>query len=878
MKKLSRSIASLLRGRAPFVRRKAAAPVPFAVLFDRFRELLGKHNRAMECIADMGEKLGGDYLFDITYLRDAYAELSGNMTAALSGFDGITQGRYARLREVFQSIDSEIRRHLYHTASSTGHPVLFYGNIRGDALHEVGGKNAFLAEVKKGTELRVPDGFAFTVHAYDAFVRHNGLAGRIARLEEDAHREETLQEIRETIRGGELPPGVGAALNTALDRLGNTCRETFFLAVRSSAEEEDGELSFAGQFETVLNVPPESGAVQEAYKRVVAGMFSPKALGYLRQTGGAAGKMRMAVGCLRMVEAVSSGVAYSTGPRGEERVLITAGWGLGKSVVEGQIDADFYAASKEDGHAVLERRVGRKETRVTGCAGGGVCTEAVPAGLAAQEALTREQVHELVEAALLLERHFRGPQDIEWAFGKDGLLYILQARPLRIVRADPSAVPSAGEYPGGQADSQISPPAIPGARPLDIPRTKEAARLRGVSVQRGAGAGRVFVLRQIDDLDTLPRGAVLVARNDSSHFIRAMPYVSAIITDVGSTTSHMASLCREFRVPALVNTGTATRTLAHGREVTVQVDDGGTALVYEGRVREVLGHAAAALPRMDDLHEFRRKRYVVRYISPLNLIDPLQDDFTPEGCRTLHDILRFIHEKSVVHLVESARSSRNERAAVKLELSVPAGIVAIDIGGGLSPDVRKGKASFGQVTSHPLRAFLQGVLHPGAWRADAVSLKAGDFFSSMMRMPDIVSDPAYCAGYNLAVISRDYMNVSLHLGYHYTTIDCYCGANTRNNHLYFRFSGGATDRVKRERRVRLIASVLKEYGFSLVMKEDLLIARLSNAGQNEMEQTLTALGKLTAYTRQLDAVLHDDGAVERHAEAFLRGEEGSARS
>lgn len=849
-------LAPLIRGRGPFGRR-TAAPVPFAVLFDRFREVLERHNRAMECIADMGEKLGGDYLFDITYLKDAYAELSGSMAAVLSGFDAITQGRYARLGEIFRSLDSEIRRHVYHTASPPGHLVLFYGEINGSNAHEVGGKNASLAGVKNGTGLRVPDGFVVTVRAYDAFIRHNGIDGKIARLEgEDDCQEEALQEIRDMIREGEMPLSVVGTLNAALKKLKETCGGEFFLAVRSSAEEEDGELSFAGQFETVLNVPPESRALQEAYKEVVASLFSPKALAYLQQGGGSAGRMKMAVGCLRMVDAVSGGVAYSTGPRGEERVFISAAWGLGKSVVEGQTDADFYAVSKEAGYAVIERRIGKKETRMTACERGGICTEAIPPALAGQAALTGGQIHELAEAAVLIETHFRGPQDIEWAFGKGGLLTILQARPLLVTASGPSTTPPFGHGPGSRQDSRTG---------------EEVARLRGLSVQRGAGAGRVFVLRQMDDLATLPRGAVLVARNDSSHFIRAMPYVSAIITDVGSPVSHMASLCREFRVPALVNTGTATRTLAHGREVTVQVDDEGTATVYEGSVREVLDRAAAAAPRMEDLHEFRRKRYVVRYISPLRLIDPLQDDFTPEGCRTLHDILRFIHEKSVLHLVEEARNSRSESAPVKLELSVPAGIVAIDIGGGLSPDILKGKASFEQVSSLPLRAFLKGMLHPGAWSADAVPLKAGDFFSSMMRMPDIVSGPVQHTGCNLAVISRDYMNVSLHLGYHYTVLDSYCNGNARNNHVYFRFSGGATDRVKRVRRIRLIASVLRELGFSVSIKEDLLIARLSNTGQAEMERTLTALGRLTAYTRQLDAVLHDDGAVERYAEHFLGG-------
>jgi pyruvate,water dikinase len=144
----------------------------------------------------------------------------------------------------------------------------------------------------------------------------------------------------------------------------------------------------------------------------------------------------------------------------------------------------------------------------------------------------------------------------------------------------------------------------------------------------------------------------------------------------------------------------------------------------------------------------------------------------------------------------------------------------------------------------------------------------------MIRMSDIVADGTALTGSNLAVVTREYVNLTLKFGYHFTVLDCYCSETARNNHIYFRFAGGATDMVKRSRRISFIAAVLREYGFNLRTKGDFLIARLSNLKRDEMEVILDDLGRLMAFTRQLDAMMHDDGAVDRYARDFLEEKYG----
>ena len=821
----------------------------FEQLFSRFRQVLDDNNRALEVITDMGDTLGGDYLFDIQYVRRSYADLHAAVGDSLSDFDVLTHSRYSRLREKFREIDDGIRHVIDETVGAAKELVVFYEQVAGDMVRDIGGKNSSLAEIKNALKLNVPDAFAVTTRAFDAFMGHNRIFEKIEIPRDGGLVPGTfLQEARERILQGEIPPELHHAIDKAVNEIRSRCTGKCSLAVRSSAGEEDGEFSFAGQFETVLNVPLETAAVEKAYRVVLASLFSETSLIYQKRLGYDPRDMKMAVGCMVMVDAAASGVLYSIDQqRNRDVLIINATWGLGTSVVEGQTDADLYLVNKSGDREIIETRIGTKDSMVIESEQGGVMTMTTPREKRMRPSLDPGQIDELARLALMIEKHFHRPQDIEWAFDSQGRAFLLQARPLR---------------PSGDDDrTDVAEPGVPDAQVI--------VKNSGLAVQTGVAAGRVFVLKNLNDLDSIPKGAILVARHDSSHFVRVMTVVSAIITDTGTPTSHMAALCREFRIPAVVNAGNATHLLAHEQEITLQVENEG-ATVYQGLVRQIVAQARNNSARMDELLEFRKKRYLLRYIAPLNLVDPLRDEFTPQACKTMHDILRFIHEKSVAELIETAQFGV-KASAVRLDLTIPAGIMVIDIGGGLNNSGRAGNVTADQVTSLPLRALISGMTRPGIWRSDAVPLKVNDFMSSMLRMPDIMSDSGSRVESNMAVISREYANISLKFGYHFIIVDCFCSENTRNNHIYFRFTGGATDITKRSRRLQLIAEILGEYGFNIRTKGDLIVARLANIGKNEAESILDQLGRLISFTRQLDAVLEDDQAVKRYARNFLDG-------
>lgn len=843
------------------IRRPPADPAVFKQVFDRFKSVLDSNNSALEIITDMGEKLGGDYLFDVVYVKSVYEKLRQDIERSMANFDVLTKKRYTRLHEVFHGIDERVRRALYDVPPASREMVAFFNDTSPGAAYGIGGKNAHLLEVKQRLKLSVPDAFVITTHAFDELVKQNGLDKKIDELTKGSFAETATEDLQKLIIRANIPSEVEQAVQDAIEKIRARCGEDCFLAIRSSADEEDSAFSFAGQFDTVLNVPLRAEAVEGAYKKVIASLFSRKAVSYQRQLGYDIGRLKMAVGCMVMVDAASSGVIYSVNPEENNGTLIiNATFGLGSSVVEGKTDADHYVVRKGTDPELVEARYGKKESMVISMKQGGITEVETPPELRSKPCLTTEQISELAMQAMAIEKYFGGPQDIEWAIAKDGGIVILQTRPLNVKKTN-KAVATAG-----QASLQPDTP------------YHLLMQNRGTVVQSGAGAGKVFILRETDELDNFPRGAVLVAKHDSSLFVKIMPYAAAIITETGTVTSHMSAICRELKVPTIVNAGDAASVLEQGQDITVVAGDDGTATIYRGINRGILAQARDHSVNMDDVFEFRKKRYLLRYISPLNLVDPLMEEFTPDGCRTMHDVLRFIHEKAVAGLVDSAREEstglRRRTNVIPLDLPVPAGIVIMDMGGGLEIPEGSIKAMFENIVSLPFKALIKGMMHPGAWRSEAVSLKAGDFFTSMMRMSDIVTEGGDLAGYNVAVISKEYLNLSLRFGYHFSMLDCYCSENARNNHIYFRFVGGATDIVKRSRRVDLIAAILKKYGFNIKTKGDLIIARLANLPQLEMADILDQLGRLIAYTRQLDAMLHDDGIVEMYARKFMEGDYG----
>ncbi|MGV1100537.1 PEP/pyruvate-binding domain-containing protein [Thiovibrio sp. JS02] len=843
------SLLNSLKTRAwPWQKGPAPACRPISEVFSRFRAVLKANNQALELIADMGEKLSGEYLFDQRYVETVVEELIVAMQRSIAALNTLTEGRWTSLIEIFAGLEARVRAIAARRDDREGPPLLWLDEINSRDWPLIGGKAAHLSELMGNPQVLVPEGFVITTRLFHDLIDANSLRADFSRFEELAAAsdrwENELEALRasleERVLAAQAPPGFLALLAEALARLAQTSPAPLFLAVRSSAQEEDMDFSFAGQFHSELQVAPTPAAVFAAYRAVTASLFGAKALRYRRQVFPEGGHLAIAACCQRMINAQASGIIYTEDALapGGQTMLAVGAFGQGQAVVEGQVPTDLFRIRKGESPQLIESSIAVKE----------------PAGAparAGEPCLAEEKLFELARIAAHLETFFKRPQDIEWSLDDKGVLYILQARPLLLAEREQGKKPLSEKL---DAYARIA---------------ENAGRI----AQQGIGSGPVFRVETLADLKNFPEGAVLVSLRDSSQFVQVMQKAAAIVTEVGTPVSHMSTLCREFKVPCLVGVAGIFGKVADGEEITVDAED---RCLYRGRVTELLAYQAATTMNVQMAPEFRMLRRILHEVSRLNLVDPLMQNFRPEGCRTFHDVLRFIHETAVLDLVEIGRDERclrGQKLAKRLDLPIQAGILAIDIGGGFAEDAPPDNVPFTAVRSRPFRAILQGMLFPGAWHQVGMPVSFTDMMHSMLSTPRDTLSGQY-TGHNIAIISETYVNLCFRFGYHFNIIDAFCHEVERDNHIYFRFLGGATDIAKRSRRASLIAAILEAFDFSIRTRGDLVIARTGNLVQSEMERTLDILGRLVGFTRQLDVQMANDQAVARYAEAFLMGDYG----
>jgi pyruvate,water dikinase len=363
-------------------------------------------------------------------------------------------------------------------------------------------------------------------------------------------------------------------------------------------------------------------------------------------------------------------------------------------------------------------------------------------------------------------------------------------------------------------------------------------------------------------------GAIAVTKHSSPRLAGIIRRAAAIVTDVGSPTGHMATVAREFGVPMIVNTADATSLLAEGTEVTVDAEE---RVIYGGIIEELLTYGVESEDVYRDYKEYRILRQLVRKISPLHLIDPDSAEFTAKDCRTYHDIARFSHEMAVKLLIDLNVSSRRFRGVEtrRLDLDIPLDLHVIDIGDGLDVDPgAKQIDSVDKVRCTPLRALLTGLTAPGTWSTQPINLGFGDLVSSLTRF-SMTDRGATYQGQNLAVITGDYANINLRLGYHFNVIDTYVSESTDDNYIYFRFVGGVTENERRHLRALLLSEILNKLKFNVRVSADLVVARLKKQPQKDLLGVLVEIGRLIGFTRQLDTQMVSEESIAEGVRIFF---------
>ena len=830
--------------------------------YANFQTLLASNTELLTIIADIERKLDGHTVFGPSYIEALSMRSIFHTSRMVRCLENMSGRPYPVLEKKLVEIVCRI------TSDTVDKPlaapgkqplVLPYEAIRRDAVELVGAKNANIGEIMNALKIPTPRGFAVTTAAFRHFIQANDLAAYIRRMKRKADliETETIVEVSEAIQtqilAAEVPDDLARVIFNAHDQLVQAVgpdRATVKVSMRSSALGEDSALSFAGQYLTVLNVPPER--ILSEYRRIIASLFSAHAIAYRLHMAMTFEDAVMAVACQEMIDAMASGVMVTQNPVNplENRILIDAVWGLGPYAVDGIVPPDTYTLSKERLPQLLSSVPVPKHRQLVADGNGLVKDAPVPDNCRHRPCLTDGQARRLADYGMRLEAYFGGPQDIEWALDRQGRLVILQARPLRVHAADAGTLEhTAGPVPGQTVMAE-----------------------GGEIACSGIGHGPVFHVRSEADVAAFPDGAVLVSAQSSSQLVMAMSKARAILTDSGNIGGHMASLTREYMIPTILNLKNITSLLSPGTEVTV---DAFNARVYAGRVPELIDTAYKTTGAMVDTPAYQDLRRRADAIVPLNLKDPKSPGFAPAYCNTIHDIMRFIHEKAYEEIFQLGDLvSDRGRLSARMDAQLPLDLYVIDLGGGLSVDsTRLHRITADQVTSVPFAALLKGLLNDDLKSREPRPIHLGGFLSVMVRQ--MVEPPNRAAerfgDRSYAIISDRYMNFSSRVGYHYSVLDSYCGKTDAKNYINFQFKGGAADDVRRSRRARVIEAVLIDLGFLVNTVADRVTARIAKQEALVLAEKLDWLGRLLIFTRQMDMLMHSDGLVNEMARCFLNG-------
>lgn len=842
-----KSLYKFTRQLVQLFRKKEQNAIPFKLLFADFKKSLELNNKILDLIADANDKLSGNYIFDEHYIHTTCRQLTDLVRELIVIINHLTKQKYSDLYKRFHSIEEELGAILTgEILSPTTEYILPYSSVSRSLIDAVGGKNAHIAEIGSVLKLNTPGGFAITTEAFSAFWSKNNLESKIGSTVEQWLRntisvEEASLKIQQLIYASKLPSKLESEILHAAGQLTKEYQDKVVcFAVRSSALGEDEISSFAGLYRSCLNVPLKE--LPRAYKEVVASLYSSEVMEYRAGKDFRSNEIKMSVACQLMIPAKASGVMYSYDPvRPEnETMIINSVWGLGEPVVSGETPTDHFVLSRQPPHEVKEIQVVRKEQTLIIQKCGGTGIQQLREEDRTRSSLNNDQLKTLAEIGLLLENYFKKPQDVEFAINQQNNVVVLQSRQLKLQK---ERIPRACDLTG-----------INGKYPILM-------RGKGLAAMEGIASGPVWVLDNDTSLRDFPLGSILVARYASPQLARVIHKASAFITDVGSTTGHLATVAREFRVPTLFNTEIATSTLKHGQEITLDTE---CLTVYGGTVKE-LNYYSFDSEHIEEMFEYRLLRRVLKKIEPLNLFDPDDENFTPNHCLTYHDLTRFIHEKAVETIIDLNfyHAHHHDTQSGQLVWDYPLDLILIDIGGGIEGEHDKGIRPE-QIRSIPMQTLLQGMSYPGIWDMSPMTVDFGSFMSSLTRTtPTRMSKPEQ-VGRNLAVISTEYTNINFRLGYHFTVIDAYISDSLLDNHIYFRFSGGVTDSVRRSRRTQLLNKILSHYDFLCELHGDIVVGRLKRMDKESMLKCLYLLGLLIGFTRQLDVKMINDATIETY--------------
>ena len=822
--------------------------------YESFKTLLEHDKAAHDHMAALEEIYYSQKKCDFQAIVKIYDQFSTAVVQMVDALLKMCPSNYWDLKAYFKKFDFYVRFMLAPPEFDFSPPFTIEFDQIALFNETVAGKKAFsLSLLRKELCLPAPDGFVITTNAFYFFLEANGLGESIndhlAGLDiNDAFSLKDVScKIKEMILSAFIPEAIQTAVKNAVNRLEKSNKSPLRVALRSSAAKEDGNASFAGQYQTLLNITPQH--ILEGYKQVIASKYSPQALFYRISRGIMDTEAPMAVLVLEMIDSKSAGVMYTKDIQDmtSRDLLIHSIWGQGGLLVEGEVSPDVIRISKKhpDTIAGIQPASQKKEmildpdgqTRVTGDRFKGKD----------RLSLDKPSALTLAKWGMSLEKHFKEPQDIEWCQDRSGRLFILQSRPMNIRTEKDS-----------DTKSQMLGSGVPVKNNIICSKAE--------TVCSGIGSGFVYRLEELSQIDQIPTGSVLVVRHALPQFVTAINKTNAVIIAAGSRASHFSSIAREFGIPAIVNLKDGFQDLIQGKQVTV---DAARGIVYEGKADGLVKDTTPKTDFFTHSSFMVKLQYVMNFCTPLKLTDPGSETFAPESCRSLHDIIRFTHETALKEMFSIGdRKGGRKKGAKKLLSDIPMLFYVLDVGAGTKP-TRNTSLATQDIVSTPMKAILKGLSHPGICWAETTHFDWEEYDRIVMAGGIISADSPQFGSY--AVLSKEYLNVNFRFGYHFVIIDTICGSSRKDNYILFRFSGGGGTPEGRSLRAAFIKRILTRLGFMVDIKSDLIDAEFKHGSLETMKKTLDMTGRLLGATKLMDMYLKEGTGIEILINDFMNG-------
>lgn len=759
---------------------------------------------SLELIAELEAIKQGRQSVDVAQLSSLIQTLAKKVKREIQALNKLSLLSHAKLFRVHKYIESRLES-VFQEELPNYYPPYTQPLTRAGQEKLIGGKAVTLSRLPKSCLDLVPNGFVITTSSFAAFLKHNNLRPKLNKLlglvsEKDR---QGLIHISDQIQGlilkAKIPNKIVQEVNAALS---NYCNSKAYLAFRSSAVGEDQSFTFAGQYQSVLNVSVLDW--EQAYKQVIASKYNPEAISYRWKRGFSDESILMAVIVMEMVDSQVSGVLHTKIYSEESLSDLFLVKGTGESLVQGQrydariiLDLESKSVSYTEGPTLL----------------------------------SEERLWELAQAGQIIEESLKSPQEIEWSLSVSKDIFLLQSRSLRTAPKN---------YPASESTAN---------NPI----------FQGKWVSSGRSVGRTYILTDPKEVASVPEGVILVVPSLPPDLSIILDRVVGIVAECGTPACHLASLAREAELPVVCQVK-GVLTIEDNYLISLDADTG---CIYAGQVFKETAQKQA--PKWGHLLDPQVKDILDRalpLITPLNLRDTGTGSMPIDSIHSLHDIVRYVHECGVQAMFSLVgRRGLNKYAVKRLIADIPLVMFVLDVENGLTNEAKLAKeVKPDQFVSRPMCALWRGLSHPCvAWDPDILHYDWDSYSRSTIDFINIEQSTLFSS---YAVLAKNYFHALIKFGYHFVVLDGLIGPSVEANYLKMRFKGGGGLEEQRLFRLEVLKGLLRAFDFQVKKTSDFIDASFNRHEAGQTEDRTEILGMILGKTVLLDFHLRNVSDVQ----------------